>query len=471
MEGLSPIQATRELADFVARTRTADLPAVTLDRAARVFADTVGVVVHGGHSAEVRALADQVEVEGVSVLLCHGFRRGSTADAALVNGVSSCRTELDEATRPTGHPAIHIVPVALAKAQEIEASGAALLTAVVLGYEVHARIQRAAGHLREGVHCHGNVGHAAAAAALGKLTESTSSQICQAINAASSFASATSYELPLAGASVHAATPATSGLIALMVEKLIASGFTAHEGSVANVFGRLLGERFDPRALVEGLGDGFAIDQNYVKFHATCGHAHAVLDAIGDALGGIPRATSSYPWRVLAPFAPTDIERVEVRVSERAASLAGMPRSPVSLAARFSIPFAAAAYLVHGHASAEVFDDPLIQDRRVWDVAARVRVQAEPLFDRAFPATTPAEVEILLNDGRRYVGTCANAYGNPVNEATADHVREKFLHLTGTTIGNRRASQLWDASIGLGALENTRGFPGFSDDTVGQAQR
>src|SRR5919202_1367451 len=85
-------------------------------------------------------------------------RRAAALDAALLNGTAGTWLELDEGNLfAKGHPGIQVVPAAVALAQERGSSGADLLAAVALGYEISARISRAA-NVRLSVHPHGTYG-------------------------------------------------------------------------------------------------------------------------------------------------------------------------------------------------------------------------------------------------------------------------------------------------------------------------
>src|SRR5687767_15332128 len=96
---------------------------------------------------EMRAFVDRHlahAASGDAWVIGTGWRTNAL-DAALLNGTAGTWLELDEGNLfAKGHPGIQVVPAAVAAAQEMGASGADLLLAVTLGYEVSARISRAA---------------------------------------------------------------------------------------------------------------------------------------------------------------------------------------------------------------------------------------------------------------------------------------------------------------------------------------
>lgn len=405
--------AVGELALFVANLTDDDIPASTRLRAAHVIADTLGVMLRGSATEGADRLIEQRRTTGGCTVVSQFYPQADIDEAVLLNAVSACSTELDEGTRPTGHPAMHILPPTLAVAQAAGLSGEAFLTAFVVGYEVQARLQRAA-HLRTPVHCHGNYGHVGVAAALSRLRGADSRQTATAMNGAAGFASATSYSLPYAGSTIHTAAPAMSGLAALAVDRLVRAGFTAFPGSVGEVFGSILGDRIDAAALVDDLGGAWAVDQGYVKFHSTCGHVHPVIESLADALRK-PEDAAGLPWQLGDRIDPEEIDSVRVHVGVRASELDGLPEVMTPLAARFSIPFSVATALTHGGAEASAFEGSALTEPRIRALAERVTIHADPAYDDVFPAFHRARVEIRFRNGRVSRGRCENPYGNPQN--------------------------------------------------------
>lgn len=440
-----------ELADFLMSTRREDLPADVVAHAGLVLADTLAVTISGSRDDQVTRLAETAVEAGPCVLWRAGFPHTSAAEATLVNAVAATTTELDEGARPTGHPAIHVVPTALAQAQATGASGADCVRAIVLGYEAQARLQRAC-TLRPGVHCHGNLGNVAAITAHAALAGWSGARLAAGLNAAAAFAATTTYDLCYAGATVRNAAPAVSAQTALLARRLVESGFSAWDGSVVQVFGSVLGDSFTPAELVKGLGESWSISDNYVKFHAACGHTHPVLDSLRSAFDGLDRDVE-YPWSIRLPFRPEDVTEVEVSVGTRAAELSATHvTSP--LGAKFSIPYAVASFLVHGDSGPLAYEEPVLHDPRVRALAGRVRLVVEEEFDRRWPREHHGRVTVRLADGTTWTGSTANPYGNPENRADRADVESKFLGLVRPVVGEHAARSLWQWATTLGDAPN-----------------
>lgn len=451
--------ATRTLAEFVAATRYEDLPAEVVAHAKRTIADTVAVITRGAVSAELEALTERMAAKapGRSVLLQPSFPTAGAAPAAFVNATASCFLELDEGCRPTGHPAIHVLPATLALGQELQAPGRALITAVVLGYEVQARIARAA-RLTPPVHCHGTLGNPAAAAAAGWLSGWDASRLAAGMNVAATLATCTTYSLCHTGATVRNVAPAISAQQAFTVRDLVESGFTAYDDAVAEVFGQVLGDAFDARELTADLGEDYALLHNYTKFHATCGGAHPALDALVDALGAAP-APGTFPWRVEHELRLEDIDVIDARTSQRDAGLGHLPR-PNALSAKFSIPFAFGALLVRGCVDPGAFEGEALHDERVWRLAEKVRVHGDDALDARWPDEAIADVTIRFADGRTLTGSCGNPYGSPHHQADPRDVEAKFRWLLGDVLAETEIDALWSSTLGLDDLDDVSLFGG-----------
>src|SRR5919201_850294 len=167
--------ATQQLAEFVVSTSLSHMPDEVVDRAKYFVLDYLGVALHGSlvdSSATMRAFVDRFAPPGHATII--GCDHGAhPAYAALVNGAAAHGIEMDD-THQEG--SIHLgAPVisALIAASEMQPTGGGeFLAAVVLGYEVAARLAMAVGpeaHYRRGFHPTGTCGTFGAAAAVARL--------------------------------------------------------------------------------------------------------------------------------------------------------------------------------------------------------------------------------------------------------------------------------------------------------------
>jgi 2-methylcitrate dehydratase PrpD len=187
-------------------------------------------------------------------------KRARAIDAALLNGTAGTWLELDEGNLfAKGHPGIQVVPAAVALAQESGCSGAEVLRAVALGYEISARVSRAA-QMRLIFHPHGTYGVMGAAIAAGVLKRFNAAQMLELINCAATMGMASSRQTLLDGATVRNIFTGHSGFMGLTAARLVECGFTGEIDSVGTVYGRgIYSDTFDPALVVAGLGEEWLI--------------------------------------------------------------------------------------------------------------------------------------------------------------------------------------------------------------------
>lgn len=436
----------QDLAHFVAMATYDSLPQAVVERAQEVARDTVGVIVGGMREAEVAALADHAAASspGKASLLGHGGQ-ASPAWAALVHGTAGTSLEMDEGHAPArGHAAIHALPVALALAQEHGASGAEMLTAFVVGYEVAARAGVAT-RLRSPVHPFGAWGVLGAAAAAAWFKRVDARAIAGTLEVAASYAITPSFAAAFQGANVRNTYAGVVNRLGMLAADLYGLGFRGEQGALRTTFGEILGQSFEPAALSNGLdgagheGAGaqeFEIMRGYFKPYSACRYTHAAVDAI-------------LALRA-AGLDPQQVQRVEVETYDIAARLLD-PAPATPLAARFSTPYVVAVTLLRGDAGPESFRPQVLFDAAILDLAKRVTVREDPAFTAMTPAKRPARVRLHLRDGSQREKTVAGSKGDPDQPMSATELQSKFQDLVQPVVGSNAATAAWDM---LGRLAN-----------------
>lgn len=428
--------AVRELSEFAAAIRYERLPPDVALHAKYVWLDTLGVILAGSAEPYVRRLTARMRRDdGTVTILGAECPRAERGAAVLVNGTAGTVLELDEGHRPTGHPAIYVIPALLAAAEEAVSSGRELVASLVAGYEVGARLASAA-TLRSDVHVHGAVGPSAAAAAVSHLRGEDPASMAESIRVGATLGLAAPFRAAFEGALVRNAYAGVAGVLGLTSHDLVRAGLGGYTGAVADTFGTILGESFSTRALVSGLGDRHMILTNYFKRHAACRYTHSALDAVEQAVG--PRALD-----------PNEIDGVVVECDSNAARC-DRPDPQNALAAKFSLPFAIATRLVNGSTDADAFRDEVTANADVRRVAGRVSLVAVPPA-RAHEewAVYPAKVEIRLAGGARLLGEVTRPHGDQPDPLSLKDVEGKFLGLTSRVLPSTRSEQVRDFVLRL----------------------
>jgi 2-methylcitrate dehydratase PrpD len=438
---MEPVLAA--LGRFVAGAADEAIPGPVRDRAALILADTVGVILAGTGEPEIRRLhAGAERAPGPATILGGEFRGVEAWWAIVANGLAGTMLELDEGTRfARGHPGIHVIPAALAEAERLDRSGAALVTAIVVGYDVAARLGGAA-PVRPGMHMHGVHGAVGAAATVARLRELDGEVTTRTLGVAAGLTLGTSWRTALGGATVRNAYAGVAGANGWLSVDLGAAGVTPLPDMLTETFGRISGTGLDAAHVLDGLGERFEVDRNYFKRYACCRYNHPALEALEAILAGTPVAPDRIAW---------------IRVSSSALGATMADPDPVgALGAKFSIPYALAVRLVLGESGVEAFREPALSDSRVRGLAGRVEVVEDPALTALTPAKRPARVEVRLTDGRvltRQVDVPSGEFDRPYTE---DLIREKFVSLATPDLGTSGAAAAWGLCRRAGDLKSAR---------------
>jgi 2-methylcitrate dehydratase PrpD len=140
---------TLDVARHAASTACEKLPAEVIERAKQVILDEVACAYFGACSlaGDLSArYAAQLAGPAEARIYATG-QRVAAANAALANGAAGHGEEVDGAHVVGGHPGASIVHAAVAMAERQRATGAELINAVVLGYDVGTRVVEACGKL------------------------------------------------------------------------------------------------------------------------------------------------------------------------------------------------------------------------------------------------------------------------------------------------------------------------------------
>ena len=156
-----------QLSRFAAGSTSPTCPTRCASRPAGSWPTRIAAIVGGSAEPEMQALAGKLAARRRRPPCWPAWGgRGASADvAALLNGTAGTFLEMDEGNRfSRGHPAMHVIPAALALCEQRGGDAHAFLSALVVGYEVGSRIG-AASRLRASMHPHGTWGTIGAAAA------------------------------------------------------------------------------------------------------------------------------------------------------------------------------------------------------------------------------------------------------------------------------------------------------------------
>lgn len=431
-----------QLVSYVCRTDFDDLPEAVVRRAKEVLVDTLSVIAAGAQEEEVKALEKRLldpKAGTVASLIGSGLRT-EPLKAALINGTAGTFLELDEGNQfGRGHPAIHVVPAALAVAEEGCLSGRHLLTALVVGYEIGTRVGIAC-KLRMSMHPHGTWGTVGAAVAVAKLMGYDEKAMREMINVSSSLGLATSRKTMLEGGTVRNVYSGVSNAMGVLSHHLVGSGFTGEADGLKTVYGSVVSDTFNAEVMTDALGERFEIARNYFKMHACCRYNHGTLDALEKILA---------KRRLEAE----EVQSVHVETYSLAAQLSD--RNPQNmLAAKFSIPFAVATLIVHGRTDAACFKPQAVRTDAIRALAKRVEVKEDPKLTAMMPSRRPSRVRVTLKSGETLDAEVTMNKGDFEDPYGPADLEKKYFSLAEPVWGHAKAEQIRSQLMAVEKVED-----------------
>jgi 2-methylcitrate dehydratase PrpD len=429
------------LAAFVA---TAAPPSAARAAAARALLDTVGVTLAGAAEPAARVVQRVVERDGSGACRILGTRLvASAGNAALANGTAAHALDYDDMCFVSlAHPSAPLVAAALAAAEMSGASGAALLDAYVVGFELEGRLGRAMNprHYQRGWHCTSTIGTVGAAAAASRLLALDAAATMHAIAIAASEASGLKENFGTMVKPLHAGLAARNGVVAALLAQ---AGMTANASAIDGAQGFLAAMDSDMLTLDDVAADLGArweiLDTGItVKLYPSCAGTHPTLDALLDL-------------RRLHGFRAEDVEAIDVGVDQIVPTILLYDRPTSGLEGKFSMPFCAAAAVVDGHVGIETFDAAHLRAPEIAALQARITMRIDATLDPAAPALTQARVTVRLRDGREVTALADGARGYPARPASDEELATKFTSCATQTLS---ALQTADALTALRAIES-----------------
>jgi 2-methylcitrate dehydratase PrpD len=363
----------------------------------------------------------------------------SSINAALLNGAAGSTREFEEGnSKALGHPAIQLIPAALAHAESIGESGKKFLEGVILGYEVAGRIGSSA-PLRIGFHPNGTWGTVGAAAAVAKISGLKAHEIFGIANIASSFGITSYTGNSLHGNNISQMYAAMSNYFGILSYHLFRSGFSSSPENLRVTFGQLVSEGLKEERLAKSLGEGYFIEKNYFKMYPSCRFTHSALDAFRGALQK-------------EPVKADQIRRIDVYTFKWAVLMEN-PEPENSDAMRFSIPHLLGLSLVSGSVNLKTIEEVQKCEDQVKVIAEKIFVHEDEKINRMLPDKRGARIVIALQDGRKLEGSVDDCEGGEFYPYSLVQLESKFIGLATPVLGAKRTERALELLRDLESLD------------------
>jgi 2-methylcitrate dehydratase len=412
-----------ELARFASNLTFDDIPEDAQQEAKRFLLDSIGCALAGWQNEDMQAMHRFIVGLGgkpEAAIIASG-ELTNAANAALMN--SSLIRALDYNdiywVQDPSHPS-DLIGAALSAGEANRRSGAQVLTAIVLAYELEMRWCHAANPgIREVGWHHASLTQFVSPLVAGMLYGLDENQMVAALG--------------ISGSSHFTLGGVVAGHLTNM--KNLADPFAVQAGVLAvemalqgltgpeDIFDGKEGLRevisnveWDLDEVIAGLGSDFLITNCSYKAFPTEALTHQPI-------------TGVLELRQKHAISPQQIDRIEVYTTTRGADILSDPSKyepDTKETADHSLPFVIAAAATDGQVLPETFTEEKLFDEQIRRLLPLIKVYADPEIDDFFPEKKRARIKIQLRDGSSYDTETDIAKGDPQNPLTDDELIAKF---------------------------------------------
>jgi len=455
----------RQLAEWCAGLAESDISAEAAALLPLRLLDSTGLIVAGSCTDATNATRSLAETLGglAQSTVAGSAQRLPSSCAALIHGVAAHCFDFDDTFADSVvHPGSVVIPTAVAVAEAASAASADFRAAIVVGYEVAARVGAVAGrqfHARN-MHATGIVGPIAAAATVGRLRRLSPEQISWAMGLAASMSG---------GIRAYARDGGWS--------KWLHVGWAAHGGiTAADLAAR--GYR-GPEYVLDGGSDLYS-----VMLHGETVDRSLLLDGLGKVWKGVLAQFKRYPCaHVIQPFIEAvltlvrehnlqagEIAGIECAIAPWAAAIVCEPpeaklRFASELEAIGSLPYQLSVAAIERRVGLNSLQESMRMRADIAAFARRVTYRKDETLGRGFDGF----VEIRTTRGRSFAIEAVLAEKDPTK------VREKFEGLVNGILGPAAARGMADRLLDTqgdwrAVVDVLRAVPNRRSGAAGQAE-
>jgi 2-methylcitrate dehydratase len=432
---------TRKIADYGAGMSFAEITDEAIHAAMQRLLDSLGCAL-GAYNCEPaqigrRLATGQTAGKYPGRILCFGERIPAEA-ASFINTTMIRNLDFND-RYPGGHPS-DCLGALLALSGAMHVDGKRFLTAMIVIYEIFARLSDATRLSRRGW----DQGYAIAIATAAGICNLLGVSVERAANAVGIAATS---NLPLrvtrsgeltSWKNVATAYAARNGVFAALLAAECMSGpgnaFAGRNGLCENVTG--------PFDLTTFPNDGGAyltprVQMKYWPIE-TNGQP-AVWAALELRTKAAPAAwrqievfTSKFTWFEIG----SEPEKWDPQTRETA---------------DHSLPYIFARALVDGPIRVSSFEDVAVRDPALRPLMAKIKVIPDDAIEAVLPEKVLLRVVAMTDDGRRHTCEVVNPLGHPDNPMQDRDIEEKFTSLAEPVLGTERSRAAWEGWRGIAA--------------------
>lgn len=451
-------KVTQQLAEFAAKLTYADLPGDCTRNSRLFLLDAIGIILAGVsfHRAdfqpELEDLVDLSITDGRVTLVGMG-RKSNPLLAAFVNGTLSEVLDCQDTNLAARmHNGTATIPAVLALSETLPATGKHILTAIIAGYEIGARLSMSIqpSHWHRGFQGTGTIGTSGATAAAGHILGFDARQMKHALGISGFIMPVSNSDNFFKGYSIKPVHGGQAAACALHAANMAKAGYEA---------GPLEGEPPRHHAVLFTLGDG---QPDFEKALSGLGQRWETLEVgfkpypVG--LLNVGPIQISLQLRRERRIDAANITRIEVKTFKEAALLTGTkyttPRSSF-IDCHLSLPFCVAAAIIDGEMLPRQLLKSRIADPGIHELASRVVVSEMPSMSEMYPRYWPVEMTFHLRDGTSISRRVDEVEWSPRRPASWEDLCKKFMVMAEAAIGKDNAEKAIEEIEKFESAENS----------------
>jgi len=442
------------ISDFAVNLKYQDLPPEVVFQVKRFLLDSIGCAFGGWDTEDVQIqhkLHQEMGGNGEATVMVSGAKMPMN-HAALLNSLLIRALDYNDIywEEDPSHPS-DIIPAAITPAEALDKTGKDVITAIVLAYEFEQRMcEFSHPGIRERKWHHATLTGFVSPIVAGKILGLTVPQMVNAIGISGSHSctlgAVTAGKLTNMKNSVDPmATQA--GVIA---SQLAQRGYSGPEHVIDGKEGLVdtFGPEFELTLLTDKLGKDWRILRCSMKAFAAEALTHSPITAVLK----IVKENN---------LKPGEIAEIKVKTVARAADILSDPSKykPTSKeTADHSLPYCLAAAVVDGMVTPSQFKDEKLKDPQIWELLPKIKVVAEPEFEKLFPQLKATEVAIATTEGKKHqlrVDYPKGDYRDPMSE---NELIDKFDSMVLDKVGSAQRDRIVENIMDLEKVKSMKEF-------------
>lgn len=445
---------SHKIAEFAVNLKYEDLPKEVVEQTRRFVLDSIGCAFGGWKTEDVQVqhkLHQQIGGTGEASVLVSGAKL-PMKHAALLNSLLIRALDYNDIywEEDPSHPS-DLIPAALSPAEALGKSGKDLITAIVLAYEFEQRMcEFAHPGIRERKWHHATLTGFVSPIVAGKILDLNVEQMVNAIGISGShcctLGAVTAGKLTNMKNTVDPMA-VEAGVLAAQLAK---EGYSGPEHVIDGKEGLsdTFGPEFEMNLLIENLGKDWRILRCSMKAFAAEALTHSPITAVLKLVKE-------------NDIKPSDISEILVKTVARAADILSDPSKyqPTSKeTADHSLPYCLAAAVVDGMVTPAQFKDEKLKDPKIRELLPKIKVVAEPEFEKLFPRLKATEVSITTTTGKKHVLRIDYPRGDYRDPMTEEELLYKFDSMVLDRVNRQQRDRMVDAIMNLEKFADVREF-------------